>query len=104
MIEIIQQGDTIEIKSKSILDVKEGTNHIDIYKAGGNTIEIKSKSILDVKEVTNHIDIYKAGILGAGGGDSLWQVGAGDLIEPKFNKKVDATTLSGELSGGIFQP
>lgn len=76
---------------------------IEIIKQG-DTIEIKSKSILEVKEVTNQIDIYKAGIIGAGGGDSLWQVGSGDLIEPKFDKKVDAATLTGELSGGIFQP
>lgn len=73
-----------------------------INKTG--TIEIKTASILEVTEVNPQIDIYKAGLVGAGGGDSLWQVGSGDLIEPKFNKKVDATSLSGEISGGIFQP
>ena len=64
----------------------------------------KIKSVIEIKEVINQIDIYKSGIIGPGGGDSLWMVAAGDVIEPKFNKKVDAAKLTGELNGGIFQP
>lgn len=111
MIEIINKSGTIDILSSGLIDVQQGNKtevigmvyQTDVVKINNN-IEVKGLSNIEVKEVNNHIEIYKAGLIGAGGGDSLWEVGAGDIINPKFNKLVNAEKLTGEISGGIFQP
>lgn len=68
-------------------------------------IEIKALSSIDIIEVNNNIEIYKSGLSGGGGsGDSLWQSSGLDTIEPRFNKKVDTSSLVGTIEGGLFQP
>jgi len=111
---------TTVVNSGSIIEVKAGTNitvsgsgsvdiinkvfTTDVIDNISNQIEIKSKTSIEVKDVNNLIEVYKSGIIGGSGGDSLWEVDGLETIAPKFDKKINASHLTGELSGGLFQP
>jgi hypothetical protein len=51
----------------------------------------------------NTIIIHKGGI--NAGGDNYWKLSVNENeIEPKLDKKVNTTSLTGVVHGGIFQP
>lgn len=112
MIEVVNKFGKIEITNINNVDITGINQSIEVnilkgvdVKPIAYYVEVGQHINLEVVQKSTKIDIYKSGLSAGGGvGDSLWQSSGLEIIEPKFNKKVDASSLVGTVEGGLFQP